>query len=62
MKELSETRQPHSTELKKLDPLPRYCARKVEKMTVFQIFSKHQTRVNLKSGPKNSKTDLERTS
>ena len=45
MKELSETRQPLFTELKKLDPLPRYPATKVAKMAVFHTFVKLQTRI-----------------
>ena len=45
MKELSETRQPLFTELKKLDPLPRYPATKVAKMAAFQTFVKLQTQI-----------------
>ena len=37
MKELSEKRQPLFTELKKLDPLPRYPATKVAKKVVFLL-------------------------
>ena len=45
LKELSETRQPLFTELKKLDPLQRYPATKVAKMVVFHTFVKLLTRI-----------------
>ena len=35
MKDLNETNQTLFTELKKLDPLPRYCVSNVAKMAVF---------------------------
>ena len=45
MIEGSESELPLFTELKKLDPLPRYNASTVAKMAVFHTFAKFQTRI-----------------